>query len=30
MNSRQALNAYSKVGVQSGVTDASPHQLISM
>lgn len=30
MNSRQALSAYSKVGVQSGVTDASPHQLISM
>ncbi len=30
MNSRQALNAYSRVGVQSGVTDASPHQLISM
>jgi len=30
MNSRQALNAYSKVGVQSGVTDASPYQLISM
>mgnify|MGYP003109134652 CR=1 FL=1 len=30
MNSRQALNAYSKVGVQSGVTDASPHQLIGM
>lgn len=30
MNSSQALSAYKQVGVQSGVTDASPHQLISM
>ncbi|MCR9184120.1 MAG: flagellar export chaperone FliS [Halieaceae bacterium] len=30
MNTRQALSAYKQVGVQSGVTDASPHQLISM
>jgi flagellar protein FliS len=30
MNSNQALNAYRSVGVQGGVTDASPHQLITM
>jgi flagellar protein FliS len=30
MNSSQALNAYRSVGVQGGVTDASPHQLIAM
>ena len=30
MNSMQAANAYHDVNVQSGVTDASPHQLIAM
>lgn len=30
MNSSHAMNAYRSVGVQSGVTDASPHQLITM
>ena len=30
MNANRALSAYSAVGVQSGVTDASPHQLITM
>ena len=30
MNANRALSAYAAVGVQSGVTDASPHQLISM
>lgn len=30
MNAKQALSAYNRVGVQGGVTDASPHQLISM
>jgi len=30
MNAHQALNTYKHVGVQSGVTDASPHQLITM
>ena len=30
MNATQAANAYRDVGVQSGITDASPHQLITM
>jgi len=30
MNRIHALNAYRTVGVQSGVTDASPHQLVAM
>jgi flagellar protein FliS len=30
MNANQALNAYKRVGTQSAVTDASPHQLITM
>ena len=30
MNSRHALNAYRQTGAQGGVTDASPHQLITM
>ncbi|MEM1404373.1 MAG: flagellar export chaperone FliS [Pseudomonadota bacterium] len=30
MNASQAASAYHHVGVQSGVTDASPHQLITM
>jgi flagellar protein FliS len=30
MNASQAMNAYRKVGVQSAIDDASPHQLIAM
>jgi flagellar protein FliS len=30
MNANRALNAYTRVGTQSGVIDASPHRLISM
>lgn len=30
MNASQAMNAYRKVGVQSAIDDASPHQLITM
>ncbi|MEM1143877.1 MAG: flagellar export chaperone FliS [Pseudomonadota bacterium] len=30
MNSFQAIDAYKNVNTQSGVTDASPHQLIAM
>lgn len=30
MNGSNAINAYRNIGVQGGVTDASPHQLIVM
>lgn len=30
MNASQAMNTYRKVGVQSAIDDASPHQLIAM
>jgi flagellar protein FliS len=30
MNASQAMNAYRKVGVQSAIDDATPHQLITM
>lgn len=30
MNANRALSAYATVGAHSGVTDASPHQLITM
>jgi flagellar protein FliS len=30
MNASQAMNAYRRVGVQSAIDDASPHQLIAM
>lgn len=30
MNGSNAIHAYRNVGAQSGVTDASPHQLIAM
>ncbi len=30
MNAKAAINAYNKVGVESGVTAADPHKLISM